>query len=148
MAAGDRLGQWGTKSFIDQLCRQIWPMLGVCWSRHHSMSCHWTSLQVSAKFLHIWIFILFTIFECLSLTILAAFCPYLELVQARHLLLFGPRHRCKLDHWQILRWGGRKCWLNFQCISKIYTNCLRLTDPVIMTQMIAVRTMMIIVIVV
>ena len=49
MAAGDRLGQSGPKLFIDQLCRQIWPMLGVCWSCHHSMPCHWTSLQVSTK---------------------------------------------------------------------------------------------------
>ena len=26
---------------------QIWSMLGLCWSRHHSLPCHRSSLQVS-----------------------------------------------------------------------------------------------------
>ena len=55
-----------------------------------------------------------------KITMLAAFSTsyldldypvYAELVQARHLLLLRPWHWCKLDYWQILRRGGRKCGL-------------------------------------
>ena len=42
--------RWFLTDEYDTELFQIWPMLGLCWSRYDSMPCHWSSLQVPTIF--------------------------------------------------------------------------------------------------
>ena len=82
---------------------QIWSMLGLCWSRHHSLPCHRSSLQVSF-YKNLPLAGLQVSFYKRCVKILSAFNVN-DFFQTRHLLLLCPWHWCEPDHWQILRPG-------------------------------------------